>query len=154
MCTKRAGSTFLLDLLSQKKMLPKYKNIAIGAKATQFHLQRNCTWSIPHKSYPSSDIRPCLVWSTSCFWDLCVYVLPLYPPPIVKVLLTKIISSGFCQSSLSYFLWDLFCKVLILDSGTSFFLSTTQSGQDLKTCVPILSLSDWAPTGFWMWDKK
>ena len=89
MCTKRTGSTFLLDLLSQKKMLPKYKNIAIGAKATQFHLQRNGTWSIPHKSYPSSDIRPWLGLKYQLFLRPVCVRAPIVPSPDCQGLADK-----------------------------------------------------------------
>ena len=148
MCTKRAGSTFLVDLLSQKKMLPKYKNIAIGAKATQFHLQRNCTSNIPQTSYPSSDIRPWLGLKYQLFLRLvCVRAPIVVPSPDCQGLADK-----------DYIIWilsrqlELFSLRSVLQSLDirfwEFIFSFNHSKWRRSQNLLSISLSNWAPTGF------
>lgn len=61
----------------------------MGAKATQFHLQRNGTWSIPHISYPSSDIRPWLGLKYQLFLRPVCVRAPIVPSPDCQGLADK-----------------------------------------------------------------
>ena len=145
MCTKRAGSTFLLDLLSQKKMLPKYKNIAIGAKATQFHLQRNGTWSIPHKSYPSSDIRPWLGLKYQLFLRPVCVRAPIVPSPrLSRSCWQRLYQLAFVKApwAISFEICFANWSSLDIKYWDFIFLPTIQSSQDLKTFVLLISLSN------------